>query len=100
MSLSKSKCWYSNNCSHFLKRTVPLAIVASMAGAKRAAGAGAITEICQKWKNTFFESQTFMIAVIEKKREKKQQNFNYHLGLTPGTKSQFVRGSQSYFFKV
>jgi hypothetical protein len=23
MSLSKSKCWYSNNCLHFLKRTVP-----------------------------------------------------------------------------
>jgi hypothetical protein len=24
MSLSKSKCWYSNNCLHFLKRAVPL----------------------------------------------------------------------------
>jgi len=24
MSLSKSKWWYSNNCLHFLKRTVPL----------------------------------------------------------------------------
>ena len=24
MSLSKSKCLYSNNCSHFLKRAVPL----------------------------------------------------------------------------
>jgi hypothetical protein len=24
MSLSKSKCWYSNNCLHFVKRTVPL----------------------------------------------------------------------------
>jgi hypothetical protein len=24
MSLSKSKCWYSNDCLHFLKRTVPL----------------------------------------------------------------------------
>jgi hypothetical protein len=24
MSLSKSKCWYSKNCSHFLKRTVLL----------------------------------------------------------------------------
>ena len=24
MSLSKSKCWYSNNCLHFSKRTVPL----------------------------------------------------------------------------
>jgi hypothetical protein len=24
MSLNKSKCWYSNNCLHFLKRTVPL----------------------------------------------------------------------------
>jgi hypothetical protein len=24
MSLSKSKCWYSNNCLHLLKRTVPL----------------------------------------------------------------------------
>ncbi len=24
MSLSKSKCWYSNNCLHFLKRSVPL----------------------------------------------------------------------------
>ncbi len=24
MSLSKSKCWYSNNCLHFLKRVVPL----------------------------------------------------------------------------
>jgi len=47
-----------------------LAIVASTAAAKRAAGAGAITEICQKWKNTFFESQTFMIAVIEKKERK------------------------------
>ncbi len=70
MSLSKSKCWYSNNFSHFLKRTVPLTIVASMAGAKRAAGAGVITEICQKWKYTFFESQTFMIAVIEKKERK------------------------------
>ncbi len=24
MSLSKSKCWYSNNCLHFLKCAVPL----------------------------------------------------------------------------
>jgi hypothetical protein len=24
MSLSKSKCWYWNNCLHFLKRSVPL----------------------------------------------------------------------------
>jgi hypothetical protein len=24
MSLSKSKCWYSRNCLHFLKRAVPL----------------------------------------------------------------------------
>ncbi len=24
MSLSKSKCWYSNNCLHLLKCTVPL----------------------------------------------------------------------------
>ncbi len=24
MSLSKSKCWYSYNCLHFLKRAVPL----------------------------------------------------------------------------
>ncbi len=24
MSLSKSKCWYSNNCLHFLKSAVPL----------------------------------------------------------------------------
>jgi hypothetical protein len=24
MSLSKSKYWYSNNCLHFLKNTVPL----------------------------------------------------------------------------
>ncbi len=24
MSLSKSKCWYSNNCLHFLMRVVPL----------------------------------------------------------------------------
>jgi hypothetical protein len=70
VSLSKSKCWYSNNCLHFLKRAVPLAIVASMAVAKRAAGAGALTEICQKWKSTFFESPTFMIAVIEKKERK------------------------------
>jgi hypothetical protein len=25
MSLSKSKCWYSNNCLQFLKRVVPQA---------------------------------------------------------------------------
>ncbi len=24
ISLSKSKCWYSNNCLHFLKRVIPL----------------------------------------------------------------------------
>jgi hypothetical protein len=24
ISLSKSKCWYSNHCLHFLKRAVPL----------------------------------------------------------------------------
>ena len=24
MSLSKSKCWYSKNCLHFLKHAVPL----------------------------------------------------------------------------
>jgi hypothetical protein len=24
MSVSKSKCWYSSNCSHFLKCAVPL----------------------------------------------------------------------------
>jgi hypothetical protein len=24
MSLSMSKCWYSNNCLHFLKHAVPL----------------------------------------------------------------------------
>jgi hypothetical protein len=29
MSLSKSKCWYSNNCVHFSKRAVPLASVLS-----------------------------------------------------------------------
>ncbi len=23
MSLSKSKCWYSNNCLHFIKLAVP-----------------------------------------------------------------------------
>ena len=23
MSLSKNKCWYSNNCLHFLKRAIP-----------------------------------------------------------------------------
>ena len=23
LSLSKSKCWYSNSCLHFLKRAVP-----------------------------------------------------------------------------
>ncbi len=28
MSLSKSKCWYSNNCLHFVKRTVPLKAIA------------------------------------------------------------------------
>jgi hypothetical protein len=27
MSLSKSKCWCSNNCLHFLKRAVPLNIL-------------------------------------------------------------------------
>ncbi len=27
MSLSKSKCWYSNNCSHYLKHAVPLPIM-------------------------------------------------------------------------
>ncbi len=26
MSLSKSKCWYCNDCLHFLKRAVPLAL--------------------------------------------------------------------------
>jgi hypothetical protein len=26
MSISKGKCWYSNNCLHFLKRAVPLII--------------------------------------------------------------------------
>jgi hypothetical protein len=24
MSLSESKCWYSNKCLHFLRRAVPL----------------------------------------------------------------------------
>ncbi len=24
MSVSKSKCWYSNNCLHFLKSIIPL----------------------------------------------------------------------------
>ncbi len=27
MFLSKSKCWYSNNCLHFLKCAVPLIFV-------------------------------------------------------------------------
>ncbi len=27
MSLSKSKCWYSNSCLQFLKRGVPLVLV-------------------------------------------------------------------------
>ncbi len=27
MSLGKSKCWFSNNCLHFLKRTVPLSLL-------------------------------------------------------------------------
>jgi hypothetical protein len=26
MSLSKSKCWHSNNCLHFLKHAVPLIV--------------------------------------------------------------------------
>jgi len=26
MSLSKSKCWYSNNCLHILKQAVPLGV--------------------------------------------------------------------------
>jgi hypothetical protein len=30
MSLSKSKCWYSNNCLHFVKRAVPLVTVAGI----------------------------------------------------------------------
>jgi len=25
MSLSRGKCWYSNNCLHYVKRTLPLA---------------------------------------------------------------------------
>jgi hypothetical protein len=29
MSLNKSKCWYSNNCLHFLKCAVPLAFFCS-----------------------------------------------------------------------
>ncbi len=29
MSLSKSKCWYSNNCLHFLKCAVPFVTLAS-----------------------------------------------------------------------
>ncbi len=27
MSLSNSKCWYSNNCLHFLKCAVPLLFI-------------------------------------------------------------------------
>jgi hypothetical protein len=27
MSLSKSKCWLSNNCLHFLKKAVPLKFI-------------------------------------------------------------------------
>ncbi len=27
MYLSKSKCWYSNNCLHFLKCAVPLKLI-------------------------------------------------------------------------
>jgi hypothetical protein len=27
MSLSQSKCWYSRNCLHFLKCTVPLCVI-------------------------------------------------------------------------
>jgi len=34
MSLSKSKCWYSNNCLHFLKRTNILIAVCSIATCK------------------------------------------------------------------
>jgi len=30
MSLSKSKCWFSNNCLHFLKCAVPLWILAQV----------------------------------------------------------------------
>jgi hypothetical protein len=31
MPLSKSKCWYSNNCLHFSKRAVPLSVVGLIA---------------------------------------------------------------------
>ncbi len=30
MSLNKSKCWYSNNCLHFLKCTLPLSTQCSL----------------------------------------------------------------------
>ncbi len=32
MSLSKSKCWYSNNCLHFLKCAVPIIIGTKLIG--------------------------------------------------------------------
>ncbi len=34
MSQSKSKCWYSNNCLHFLKCTVPLQRTAKLVNSR------------------------------------------------------------------
>ncbi len=42
MSLSKSKCWYSNNCLHFLKCAVPLKTSQQMF--KVANGGGTVVE--------------------------------------------------------
>jgi hypothetical protein len=69
MSLNKSKCWYSNNCWHFLKFKVPLTKCFKLEGSNLTlAGTGEIVKIVfilmnewmNEWMNEYIKTEGFL----------------------------------------
>ncbi len=74
MSLSNSKCWYSNNCLHFLKRTVPFSITINK---MRLCLVTAYRHIeCHLW---WVANKPFMLSVILMSTAKKAPNIGVSL---------------------
>jgi hypothetical protein len=57
MSPSKSKCWYSNNCLHILKQSVPLTLDPKVEGSNPGAVTGS-------WKKRGKESLTVFNLIL------------------------------------
>ncbi len=68
MSLSKSKCWYSNNFLHFLKCTVPLKL--NRAGYKHTRSSSAVSQ--QSARNPKFKGLNAPPARRRREKRKKR----------------------------